>query len=73
MGLTLRTLQRWTKRDILSADARTTTLRPVPSNALSEDERNAILAACNRPEYAHLPPSQLVPRLADQGCYLGNR
>jgi putative transposase len=72
MGLTLRTLQRWTQRDTLSADARTTTLRPVPSNALSEDERNAILAACNRPEYAHLPPSQLVPRLADQGCYLGS-
>jgi len=72
MGLTLRTLQRWTERDTLSADARTTTVRPVPSNALSEDERSAILVACNRPEHAHLPPSQLVPRLADQGCYLGS-
>ncbi|WP_237249835.1 IS630 family transposase, partial [Pseudomonas syringae] len=32
----------------------------------------AIITLCNSPEYAHLPPSQIVPRLADQGCYLAS-
>jgi putative transposase len=27
---------------------------------------------CNSPEYAHLPPSQIVLRLADQGRYLAS-
>lgn len=72
MGLTLRTIQRWTRENEMSADARTTTVRPTPANSMNPDERNAILAACNSPEHAHLPPSQIVPRLADKGCYLGS-
>ena len=72
MGVTLRTLQRWTKDSQMSADARTTTARPTPANAIDQHERNATLAACNSPEHAHLPPSQIVPRLADKGCYLGS-
>lgn len=46
----------------MHADARTTTARPVPCNALSPAEREAILAVCNSPKYAHLPPSQIVCR-----------
>jgi len=72
LGLTLRTLQRWTEEGAVQADARTTTVRPVPRNALSQPERAAILAVCNSPAYAHLPPSQIVPRLADEGRYLGS-
>lgn len=41
-------------------------------NKLSEKERQAILDACNEPENASLPPSQLVPILLDQGIYLGS-
>ena len=70
--MSLRTLQRWTEEDVMRADARTTTERPVPRNALSPAEREAILAVCNSPEYAHLPPSQIVPRLADEGCCLAS-
>jgi putative transposase len=29
-----------------------------------------VLAVCNNTAYAHLPPSQIVPRLADDGVYL---
>lgn len=72
LGLTLRTLQRWTRERALKADGRTTAQRPTPANALSETERQAVLAVCNRPEYAALPPSQIVPRLADQGLYLAS-
>jgi putative transposase len=72
LGVSLRTLQRWTEEGDMRADARTTTVRPTPANALSQDEREAILAVCNSPEHAHLPPSQIVPRLADQGQYLAS-
>ena len=64
LGLTLRTLQRWTQELTLKADGRTTVQRPTPANALSQTERQAVLAACNHPDYADLPPSQIVPRLA---------
>jgi putative transposase len=72
MNLPLRTLQRWTQTGALHADARTTTVRPTSANALSPQERAAILALCNSPEHAHLPPSQIVPRLADQGRYVAS-
>ncbi len=41
-------------------------------NKLSPTEVNAVLEVCNTPEMAHLPPSQIVPRLADQGVYLAS-
>lgn len=72
VGLSLRTLQRWTEMPVVQADARTTTVRPTPCNALSEIERQAIVTLCNSAEYAHLPPSQIVPRLADQARYLAS-
>lgn len=56
----------------MKADSRTTTQRPTPANALSKAEREVILAVCNRPEYADLPPSQIVPRLVDLGVYMAS-
>jgi len=47
VGISLRTLQRWSLPEAMSADGRTTTVRPVPNNALSDLERQAILALCN--------------------------
>ncbi len=43
-----------------------------PANKLSQAERERILATANSPEFAGLPPSQMVPRLADQGEYLAS-
>jgi putative transposase len=71
-GLTLRTLQRWMEGDEVKVDARTTTTRPAPSNKLSAAEQCAVLATCNRAEHARLPPSQIVPKLADEGVYLAS-
>ena len=31
-----------------------------------------ILQTCNQDEYAHLPPSQIVPKLADKGIYIAS-
>lgn len=72
MGISLRTLQRWANDGAVKADARTTCVRPEPKNKLSEQERNQMLMVCNSPEYAALPPSQIVPRLADKGIYIAS-
>jgi len=72
LGLSLRTVERWTQDGELSEDRRPSAERPTPPNALSEAERAAVLAVCNRPEHASLAPSQIVPRLADEGIYLAS-
>lgn len=46
--------------------------RSTPAHALSEQERQQILDTCNSTEYSHLPPSQIVPKLADQGHYIAS-
>lgn len=70
--ISLRTYQRWTHQGEIGEDQRPLAKRPVPMNKLSEKERAQILEICNRDEYASLPPSQIVPRLADQGEYLAS-
>jgi len=72
LGISLRTFQRWTEVDTMKADGRVTALRSTPANALTEAERQTILELCNSKEFAHMPPSQIVPRLADQGRYIGS-
>ena len=67
-----RTLRRWTRCGSLHADQRPLVQRPEPRNKLSEDERTAVLSICNSTEFASLPPSQIVPKLADQGAYLAS-
>jgi transposase InsO family protein len=72
LGLSLRTVQRWTREGGCSEDRRPSAERPTPPNALSAAERGEVLAVCNHPEHASLPPSQIVPRLADRGIYLAS-
>ena len=43
-----------------------------PANKLSEAERSELLVVANCAEFGHLPPSQIVPRLADRGEYLAS-
>ena len=67
-----RTLRRWTKDSQIHADQRPLVPRPEPANKLSAAERTAVLDVCNSTEFASLPPSQIVPKLADQGRYLAS-
>ena len=69
--LSARTFQRWVK-DGIASDRRISAVRPVPTNKLSEVERQRILAVCNEPAFSHLPPCQIVPILLDQGTYLAS-
>ena len=68
--LSERTLQRW-QSDTLRGDQRPTRLQ-VPQNKLGELEREHLLKVVNSDEFGELPPSQIVPRLADRGQYIAS-
>jgi putative transposase len=67
--LSVRTWRRWQKNP---EDGRPQAVRPVPANSLSAAEQQRIRDICHQAEYASLPPSQIVPRLADKGIYLAS-
>ena len=70
IGLSERTFQRWCKEG--SEDQRPLADRPPPANKLSNEECETILEVVNQPEFQSLPPSQIVPLLADKGLYLAS-
>lgn len=74
VGISERTLQRWQPQGeaAVRPDLRPTASHPEPHNKLSAAECQAVLDTCNQPAYASLPPSQIVPKLADQGIYLAS-
>ena len=57
---------------MLQEDKRPICDRPEPKNKLSEIEEQEILSVCNEEDYANLPPSQIVPKLADKNIYLAS-
>jgi len=70
ISLNPRTLQRW-QLDPLCGDRRPDRVQE-PKNRLSELERKRLLSVVNSDEYGSLPPSQIVPRLADKGEYIAS-
>jgi transposase InsO family protein len=70
LGLNERTVQRW--RDAHTGGDRRGQTPRIPHNKLGMAQREAILEVINRPAYRDLPPSQIVPRLADEGRYLAS-
>lgn len=69
LGLDRRTVQRWRRGPI---DDQRRGPKRSPANKLSDTERRRLLETVNSPEHRDLPPSQIVPRLADQGTYLAS-
>ena len=67
-----RTLRRWTKDGEVRPDQRPVVPRKQPANALSAAESMAVLDVCNSKEFSSLPPSQTVPKLANQDRYLAS-
>lgn len=72
LSLTQRTLQRWRSERTPLEDQRPHAIKRAPSHQLSEPEVQQIVSVINQVEFKSLPPSQIVPRLADQGIYLGS-
>jgi transposase InsO family protein len=76
LEIDVRTLQRWNK--VLAEEKRLVDQRKaaassrIPANKLSHEEREVILSVCSKPEFQSLPPSQIVPRLADSGEYIAS-
>jgi putative transposase len=57
---------------LTAGDGRPQAVRPMPSHALSPDERARLLAVANEPRFAAVPPARVVPMLADEGVYLAS-
>ena len=71
LGIHHRTLQRWLKGGEIRPDKRLER-KYEPPNKLSPAEREDLLQVANSEEFAHLPPSQIVPILADQGKFIAS-
>lgn len=70
LEISVRTLQRWRSNGAVCVDGRPDAIRPAPANSLTAEEKKQVLETLNAPEFATMPPSQVVPRLADDGVYL---
>lgn len=70
LGLSLRTVERWEKYPHIPDNRQGP--KNGPPNKLSEEERKRILEVVNKKEYGSLSPCQIVPKLADQGEYIGS-
>lgn len=72
LNISERTYQRWTRNGKIKMDQRPIVKRSTPKNKLSQQERSEIIKAVNSPRFADLVPSQIVPKLADEGKYLAS-
>lgn len=71
-GISVHSWYRWQQAGVVIADRRPLAERPEPVNKLGIEERQAVLALCNSTRFASVPPSQIVPILADEGRYLAS-
>ncbi len=70
IGISAKTLQRWRQTDN-HQDGRVDAQHE-PTNKLTELEQQRMLSVANEPEYVDLPPSKIVPSLADKGIYIAS-
>jgi len=70
ISISAKTFQRWSRPE--NAEDGRLDAKHEPCNKLTELERQRIIQVANEPEYADLPPSKIVPKLADKGIYLAS-
>lgn len=71
VGISVRTIERWREKGKIEADRRKTRIYE-PLNKLSKAEREKVLEVVNSKGFSDLPPSQIVPVLAERGEYLAS-
>jgi transposase InsO family protein len=71
-GLSVRTYERWLMAGEVGEDGRPGAQHSAPAHKLTTAERAQVIAVCHEARFADLPPSQIVPRLADEGTYLAS-
>ena len=69
IGLSARTLERWKKNE--GGDKRPSAVKHSP-NALTDAEKQEIIAICNSEEYKDMTPNEIVPLLAEKGIYIAS-
>ncbi len=76
LDISERTIRRWKRQldqsDCLADLRKQSAENRAPTNKLTEEEKQHIIAVCNQPKWRSLPPSQIVPQLADQGVYIAS-
>lgn len=73
IGLSIRTIQRYRLPDEVEPDGRkAASTGRIPANKISHQERIEVLAIANEAKFANVPPSQIVPALADEGRYIAS-
>lgn len=70
LGLGVRTVQRWQQQG--GGEDRRQGPKSEPANKLSAAERKEVLETLNSKRFRDLPPSQVVPFLADEDRYLAS-
>lgn len=71
LNISVRTYERWVSEGGM-ADQRPLASRPIPRNKLTEEEKREMKEIVTKEEFANLPPSQIVPKLADQNRYIAS-
>ena len=71
LGISCRTYQRWMKDKEIQADKRLNNI-PACRNALTKEDKKAMIDILNQPEYSYLTPYQIVPLLLDKGQYIAS-
>jgi putative transposase len=70
LGISPRTLQRWETE--AGREDRRQGPHSGPANTLTDEERELVVSIATSLEYRDLPPSQIVPKLADKGIYVAS-
>ena len=72
LNISVRTYQRWIVDGGIKTDGRPKAIHPEPKNKLSSAERERLLDIVNSDDFKSMPPSQIVPTLADNGIYIAS-
>lgn len=72
LKISQRTYHRWIQEGDVKADGRLYASRSAPANKLTQEERQSVIDICNQEAYQSLPPSRIVPMLADKGLYIAS-
>ena len=75
IGITERTFYRWkrlNKEHQSFEDRRAYAEHSNPANKLTPEERQKVLETVNEERFASMPPSEIVPTLADEGEYIAS-
>ncbi|UOY92117.1 IS3 family transposase [Ectobacillus sp. JY-23] len=72
LHISVRTYERWVSEGGVKEDQRPLAVRPIPKNKLTQEEKQEMLEVVKKEEFANLPPTQIVPKLADQKIYIAS-